>query len=99
MKTELLRTDGKLIELDINPSTPFVKALLQNKSTHINDGVINSAVYGLIIHKNQVKMYNSGIKPSRNWKITQVKKFYGYKGRDNKSFVSYLNRILEKFEK
>ena len=37
-------------------------------------------MYNLIVIKGQLKLYSKGIKPSRNWRLTDVKNYLGLKG-------------------
>ena len=38
------------------------------------------AIYNLITSKGALRLWCKGIKPNRNWKISQVKKYFGMNG-------------------
>tara|TARA_R110000737_G_scaffold304238_1_gene311520 strand:+ start:128 stop:373 length:246 start_codon:yes stop_codon:yes gene_type:complete len=38
------------------------------------------AIYNLIISKSAVKLWTKGIKPSRDWRISDVEKYFGMNG-------------------
>ena len=43
-------------------------------------GTQSLGVYNLIITKRDMHLYCVGLKPSRNWKFNDVKKYFGLKG-------------------
>ena len=55
----------------INEDCQFLKDLQNNN---------RMAMWNLITSKGAVKLYTKGIKPSRHWKITDVKKYFGMNG-------------------
>ena len=55
------------------------------------------AIWNLITSIGALKLWNKGIKPSRHWKISQVKKYFGMNG--NKELLlaklETLNKIIK----
>lgn len=49
-------------------------------SIAINDGYMTRGWYNLIISIRDLGLYQSGMKPHRYWKITDVKNYFGIKG-------------------
>jgi hypothetical protein len=54
-----------------------------------------SAYWNLICSIRDVSWYLKGMKPTRSWKITPVKKYFGFRGHDNKIFLDYLQAIQQ----
>ena len=57
--------------IEINKDCQFIKELENNNKM---------ALYNLAVCKGQLFMYCKGIKPHRNWKIGQVKEYFGMNG-------------------
>ena len=47
-------------------------------------GATNFALYNLAVCVGQVKLFNKGIKPSRHWRLKDVKSYFGLSGGTNK---------------
>jgi hypothetical protein len=50
------------------------------KSINMNGGAMPIGYYNLIVSIRDCKLYSKGIKPHRNWKISDVKWYFGVKG-------------------
>lgn len=60
---------------NVDIAAPFWKALHNEKEQH-------TALYNLVISRRDMKLYCSvDMKPHRHWKIGDVKKYFGLKGR------------------
>ena len=57
--------------IEINEDCRFLKDLENNQQM---------AIYNLITSKGAVKLWTKGIKPSRHWRITDVKNYFGMNG-------------------
>lgn len=57
-----------------NQDSQFARDI-QDNSCNVNRGM-----YNLICSKRDLRLYTKGIKPHRNWKITNVKKYFDIKG-------------------
>ena len=57
--------------IEINGDCQFIKDLNNNEKF---------AMFNLITSKGAMKLWCKGIKPNRNWKVTQVKKYFGVNG-------------------
>lgn len=51
-----------------------------SKPMNINGAASSRGYYNLIISIRDVRLYKAGIKPHRNWKVTDVKKYFGISG-------------------
>ena len=69
-------------------ASPFIKEL-QDKSRQFifNGKMIPIAYYNLIVSIRDLKLYDKGLRPHRNWKISDVKKYFGLKGSASKMVV------------
>jgi hypothetical protein len=57
----------------MNNKTQFILDL--ETETNVNKGM-----YNLILSIRDVSLYTKGLKPSRQWKFNDVKKYFGVKG-------------------
>ena len=57
--------------IEINKDCQFINDLENNNKM---------ALYNLAVCKGQLGLYCKGIKPHRNWKISQVKQYFGMNG-------------------
>ena len=62
---------NKMKPIEINEDCRFLKDLENNQQM---------AIYNLITSKGAVKLWTKGIKPSRHWKISNVKNYFGMNG-------------------
>ena len=47
----------------------------------VNGSPMGGAIYNLIVSKRDLTLYcNHGVIPTRSWKVTNVKKYFGIKG-------------------
>ena len=70
----------------------FFQHLSKGSSVNVNGNPMPWAVWNLIVLKGQIRMYvNCGMKPNRHWKITDVKNYFGYKQKDNKKFLLFVD--------
>ena len=80
---------GLPIKTPLDPNLPFMQDL--QKSIQVNKGSMPIGIWNLLVSIRDVSLYTKGIKPHRNWKITEVKKYFGAKG----SPQSELDHLLE----
>jgi len=72
---------SKKTNFKYNPNAPFFLHLQdKGKMTSVNGSPMPMAVWNLIISIRDCRLYSKGIKPHRNWKISQVKDYFGIKG-------------------
>ncbi len=64
-------------QITMNEDCQFLKDL---EDTSNNFMGTNKGMYNLIVIKGQLKLYSKGIKPSRHWRVTDVKNYLGLKG-------------------
>ena len=48
------------------------------------DGASRMALYNLAVSVGQVKLFSKGIKPSRHWRLKDVKNYFGLSGGSSK---------------
>ena len=51
-----------------------------SKSLRLNNNNTSKGYYNLLVTIRDCKLYAIGLKPHRNWKISDVKKYFGIKG-------------------
>ena len=70
----------------MNENCQFLKDLEVDSRFAVNRGV-----YNLILSKRDLMLFSKGIKPHRNWKLKDVKIYFGIEG--NKQ--SILNQLIQ----
>ena len=65
-----------------------------NNSIKINGKDTPYGYYNLLLSIRDCKLYSKGIKPHRNWKITDVKRYFGIKG-NAQELASQLEEIRD----
>ena len=69
-------------------NTQFFKDMTdESKTLNVNNSTMPLGYWNLIISIRDCKLYSKGIKPHRNWKITNVKKYFGLTGDAGKLVV------------
>lgn len=76
---------------------PFWTLLESGRIVNVNQGVMPTAIYNLIIHIRDCSLYANGIRPHRYWKITDVKNYYGISGSAEK-MKEQLQQILNDYK-
>ena len=82
---------------DVINGIQFVKDL--NKQINYNGQQIPLAYYNLVVSIRDVKIFCSGMKITRSWKLTDVKNYFGIKGNKErvlKTLESYRDIIFNK---
>tara|TARA_R100000231_G_scaffold127747_1_gene98625 strand:+ start:438 stop:734 length:297 start_codon:yes stop_codon:yes gene_type:complete len=67
--------------VNMNEDCQFIRDL--EKQSNQIDGA-KFALYNLALCVGQVKMFSKGIKPSRHWRLKDVKNYFGLSGGTNK---------------
>ncbi len=79
-------------ELFKRMETPFVKELIGGEGMPVNGNFMPHALWNMACSYRDLTMWvGFKMKPHRNWKVTQVKTYFGIKGNGSK--------LLEQFEK
>jgi hypothetical protein len=60
----------------------------------INNAASSRGYYNLIVSMRDVRLYKAGIKPHRNWKVTDVKRYFGING-NTATLLSKLEEIKD----
>ena len=71
----------------------FMSSNGQSKSINMNGNTMPVAVYNLICSKRDVGLFCKGLLIHRNFKITPVKEYFGFSGKDKNLFFEYLQDI------
>ena len=71
----------------------FMESNGKEKSLNVNGKKMPFALYNLICSKRDVGLWCKGILIHRNFKITPVKEYFGFSGKDKNLFLEYLNDI------
>lgn len=61
---------------------------------YINNGPSSRGYYNLVVSIRDLRLYNAGIKPHRNWKVTDVKRYFGING-NTAAVLSKLEQIKD----
>ena len=75
--------------IEIDEGCRFLKDLQDNQQM---------AIYNLITSRGAVKLWTKGIKPSRHWRITDVKNYFGINGNPE-TLLKKLEVLYELTEK
>jgi hypothetical protein len=70
----------------------------KEKCINLNGKPMPSAYWNLICSKRDVALYCKGILIHRHWKITPVKQYFGFSGRDKNILLEYLSDLVDFFE-
>ena len=65
---------------------------LKDLETPNNFGGTNKALYNLAVCTGQVELFSKGIKPSRHWRLKDVKNYFGLVGGTDK-ILSQLEQL------
>jgi len=84
--------EAKLSKM-IDFSIPFWMDMIdETKNMNVNTKPMSRGMWNLILSKRDCSLYSKGIKPHRNWKITDVKRYFGIKGSASE-MAEQLNEI------
>jgi hypothetical protein len=61
---------------------------------YINGAASSRGYYNLVVSMRDVRLYKAGIKPHRNWKVTDVKRYFGING-NTATLLSKLEEIKD----
>ena len=85
--------------------TPFEQYLVEYRegrkvlpSVHYQGKNVDPMIYQLAVAKYELGIFAAGMLPTRGWKVTPYKKFFGLQGRDRKALVIQLQAILERYQ-
>ena len=75
--------------------TQFYSDLSNGKTINVNGKPMPLAIYNLICSKRDLGLWKAGITIHRHWKVTPVKKYYGFKGTNRASLYAQACNLLE----
>jgi len=68
-------------QITINGSSQFYADLMnESKDINVNGAMMSKGYWNLIVSIRDLGLYEVGLKPNRNWKISHVKAYFGIKG-------------------
>ena len=88
--SKMLKFDKYLIKTYFMKKTPFVDSLLREEKISINGQSIDLAYYNLLITIRDVSLFCRGIKPTRTWKLQNVKIYFGLQGSKDKILLQLI---------
>ena len=65
------------------------------KDLYINGEESSKGLWNLIVSKRDLALWKIGMKPHRNWKVTEVKKYFGLKGNKEKIYDDICKMVDE----
>ena len=65
----------------------------KEKIIKVNYSIMSLAEYNTIISIRDLKLWKAGMKPNRNWKVSNVKKYFGLTGNDRQGLINQLEKI------
>ena len=86
----IIKQGEKMEPINIDENCQFLKDL-NNKSCNVNRGI-----YNLICSKRDLKLFCKGIKPHRNFKLIDVKTYFGLFDTNGKENIKNVLFLLHK---
>jgi len=88
-----------MVNVNMNEDCQWLKDISRN-SLDVNFCGTNKGLYNLMICIGQVKLFSKGIKPTRKWRLKDVKKYFGIKGNTESILAQLetLNDIIKEEE-
>ena len=83
--------------MTINKNSQFWMEVKSGKTILVNNNEVPVCYWNLIVLRGQLKMYSVGLKPNRHWKITDVKKYFGFKG-NNDELLGLVEGLINEFK-
>lgn len=75
--------------------TRFFKDLTGGTAMSVNGSPMSRGVWNMIISKRDLSLWVRGMKPNRHWKVSDVKAYFGIKGRGQKLLDQFLALTAE----
>ena len=76
--------------INIDENCQFLKDLNNNKMG------VNKGIYNLICSKGDLTLFCKGIKPHRNWKLKNVKEYFGLFDTNGKEYIKNVLFLMDK---
>ena len=73
----IIKHNGKSTQVVMNDNCQFIRDLENQTNAQ---GATNLALYNLAVCVGQLKLFSKGIKPSRHWRLKDVKNYFGLSG-------------------
>ena len=82
---------------EVRSSRFFEEISTPNSMMNVNNNPMPRGIYNLIVSKRDVGLFCVGMKPHRNWRIKDVKQYFGLKG-NNEKIKSQLEQLLTEYK-
>jgi hypothetical protein len=82
----------------MNTETEFYRQLTNGKAINVNGRPMQLAIYNLICTKRDLGLWERGIKIHRNWKVTDVKRYFGFIGTDREKLYTQCCELLDEVQ-
>lgn len=89
----------------VDTITPFWQAVhdaetgkLNTPSVGMQGGKIDYFQYQLAVHRFELRLWEKGLKPRRQWKVGDLKKYYGLTGNDRETLTKQLDEVIELYK-
>ena len=83
--------------MTINKNSQFCLEVESGNTVMVNGNEVLVCYWNLNILRGQLKMYSVGLKPNRHWKVTDVKKYFGFKG-NNDELLGLVEGLIKEFK-
>lgn len=77
----------------MNKTTPYQDDLNSGRTINVNGTPMSIATYNLLISKRDLGLWAVGMKPHRNWYVSDVKKYFGLTGHNRDKLVTQLKQL------
>lgn len=92
----------KILPVVEHVNCPFVTEYNSGKTINVNGKPMLTAIWNLIVSKRDLSLYTRiGMIPTRGWKVSYVKQYFGIKGSGQKlmdDFMTLYNKVLPEKE-
>jgi hypothetical protein len=83
--TQIMNNGITIKEMRSIVASPFMQQMSDESAvTSVNGKQMQIAYWNLIVSVRDVSLYSKNIKPHRNWRISDVKNYFGVKGNPTK---------------
>lgn len=92
------KSNSKFVKAIEHVDCPFVEEYNSGKTISVNGKPMLTAIWKLIVSKRDISLYTKcGIIPTRGWKVSTFKKYFGITGSGQKlmdNFMALFNQII-----
>lgn len=89
-------TNEILTYTDAVQNSPYLKDCTDETIINMNGNPMHRGYYNLVVSIRDCKMYDRGLRPTRFWKISHVKQYFGIKGNIG-NIITQLDRLRDEY--